>query len=222
MTPQELYDQIINAIVDLEEDRIDNLTKLVIKDHNQYDIVEVIEKGYSLGIKKVGELFDEGTYFLPELIFGSNLVEEALQQLLPLLQEGEETASLGKVVIATIEGDVHAIGKKIVGTMLTAYGFRVFDLGVEIPAEVIIDKALEENADVIAVSALLTTTMPAQQRVIDVLKERNVREQFKVIFGGAPVTRSWAESAGADGYASNAIEAVVEVKKLLGIETSSK
>ena len=139
-----------------------------------------------------------------------------LDLLIPHLQNGRYPLSLGKVIVATIEGDIHSIGKTIVGTMLRAYGFEVFDLGADVPAEKIIAKAIEKNVDVIGISALLTTTMIGQKKIIDILKERKLTDQFKVILGGAPVTNSWVEECGADGFAENAVEAVKLVKSLLG------
>lgn len=210
-----IYEEILNAVVELDEDNAIELANTAIKD--EIDVLEVIEKGYSAGIQKIGVLWEEGEIFLPELIMGANIVEAALKLLLPHLKEGQKSKKHGKIIIATIEGDVHSIGKNIVGTMLNAYGFEVIDLGAEVPADKIVDEAVKNEADVIAVSALLTTTMPGQKRVIELLKERHIREKFKVIFGGAPVTRDWTKSVGADGYASNATDAVAEVKKLLGL-----
>ncbi|GAI35715.1 unnamed protein product, partial [marine sediment metagenome] len=123
----------------------------------------------------------------------------------------------GKVVVATIEGDIHSIGKTIVATMLNAYGFEVYDLGADVPAEKIIEKAIQEDADIIGVSALLTTTMLGQKKVIELLRQKEITK-FKVILGGAPVTSAWVEECKADGYAENAIEAVKLVKTLLSIQ----
>ena len=123
--------------------------------------------------------------------------------------------SLGTMVIATIEGDIHSIGKTIVATMLRAYGFEVHDLGADVPAEKIVEEAIEKEADIIGVSALLTTTMIGQKRIIELLKEKNLTNKFKVVFGGAPVTNAWVKDCNADGFAENAIEAVRLVKSLL-------
>ncbi|MHA2407073.1 MAG: cobalamin B12-binding domain-containing protein [Candidatus Ranarchaeia archaeon] len=215
MSDEEFYKRIVDAVVQLDEEAGLALAEASLKENK--DPLKVIENGYSAGIRKIGDLWEQGDIFLPELIIGAKIVESALQLLLPHIQEGEQRQSLGKVVIATVEGDIHSIGKNIVGTMLSAYGFTVLDLGEQIPAETIVKTAIEEQADVIALSTLLTTTMPNQKAVVDLLNQKNMRDQFKVIFGGAPVTPDWAESAGADGYASNATEAVKEVKKLLNV-----
>ena len=117
--------------------------------------------------------------------------------------------------MATIEGDIHSIGKTIVASMLRAYGFEVMDLGADVPAEKIIEVAIEENVDIIGVSALLTTTMIGQKKVVELLKEKGMSQKFKVMLGGAPITGTWVEECGADGYASNAVEAVNLAKSLL-------
>ncbi len=213
MGNEEFYADIINSIVNLEEDKaIEYANKAIIKD---MELLKVIEKGYSEGIRKIGNLFDEGELFLPELMLGGKIVQNALEVLLPHLKQGEKIDSSGTVVIGTIEDDIHSIGKTIVGTMLSANGFEVFDLGADVPVEKFVQTAIEKEADVIGISALLTITMVGQKRVIDLLKEKSIRNKFKVILGGAPVSSEWVKEAGADGYADNAIEAVKLVKELL-------
>jgi trimethylamine corrinoid protein len=180
------------------------------------NLLEVIEKGFAAGIRKVGELWEEGDFFLPELMRGADIMQKCLDLLIPHLKEGSENITKGKVVIATIEGDIHSIGKTIVATMLRAYGYEVYDLGADVPAEIIIDKAIEINADIIGVSALLTTTMIGQKKIIDLLIEKGLEGKFKVILGGAPVTNTWVKECNADGFAENAIDAVKLVKSLQG------
>jgi len=138
-----------------------------------------------------------------------------MEILLPQLKKRGGDISLGTVVIATIEGDIHSIGKTIVATMLSAHGFEVYDLGADVSVDKIIQSAIEKNADIIGISALLTTTMIGQKTVIEKLEYKGLRDKFKVILGGAPVTNAWVEECGADGYAGNAIEAVKLVKSLL-------
>ena len=213
MTEEYYYKQISRAIVELEEDKALELAHKAIED--KMNIVEVIEKGFGPAIRRLGELWDAGEYFLPELMAGGEIVKDSINLLLPHLEKEKDKFNIGKAVVATIEGDVHSIGKTIVGTMLSAFGFEVYDLGEDVPAEKIIEEALEKNADIIGVSSLLTTTMPGQKKVIQLLKEKGIRDKFKVILGGAPVTRSWAEECGADGFAPNAIEAVDLAKSLL-------
>ncbi|MFX1572417.1 MAG: B12-binding domain-containing protein [Promethearchaeota archaeon] len=214
MSSEKIFEEMANSIVNLDEDKAVNLAKKAINEKK--DLLKVIEQGYAAGIRKVGELWEEGEFFLPELIRGAQIMQNCLDLIIPHLQSGRDQLSLGKVIVATIEGDIHSIGKTIVGTMLRAYGFEVFDLGADVPAEKIIDEAIKKNVDVIGISALLTTTMIGQKKIIDNLKERNLIDKFKVILGGAPVTKSWVEECGADGFAENAVEAVKLVKTLLG------
>ncbi|MFX0074597.1 MAG: B12-binding domain-containing protein [Candidatus Hermodarchaeota archaeon] len=213
MTQEQFYKEISDAIVNLEKEKAIELANKAVSEN--MSLLDVIEKGYGDGIRRIGDLWEEGEFFLPELMLGGTIMQESMNVLLPKLKSSGETISLGTVVIATIEGDIHSIGKTIVGTMLSANGFEVYDLGADIPAEQIINIALEKKADVIGVSALLTTTMFGQKRVIDILKEKGIRNKFKVIIGGAPVTKSWTEECQADGFASSAIEAVRLVKELL-------
>ena len=211
----EFYNEISEAIVKLDKEKAIELAKRAITEG--MNLLEVIEKGFGEGIRKIGDLWEEGEFFLPELMLGGSIMQESLGILLPHLKGQGRKVSSGVVVIATIEGDIHSIGKTIVASMLSANGFEVYDLGADISAEIIIDKAIEKQADVIGVSALLTTTMFGQKKVIKLLESRGIRNKFKVILGGAPVNPSWVEESGADGYADNAIDAVKLVKNLLDI-----
>ncbi len=213
MSQDQVFKNMVDSIVDLDEEKAIDLANKAIKD--KMNLVEVIEKGYATGIRKVGELWEEGEFFLPELMRGAQIMQNCLDLLIPHLKEGSKEVSQGIVVLATIEGDIHSIGKTIVGTMLRAYGYEVHDLGADVPAERIVDVAIEKNANVIGVSALLTTTMFGQKKIINILKERNMLDRFKVILGGAPVTNSWVVECNADGFADNAIDAVKLVRSLL-------
>jgi len=173
------------------------------------DLPEVIEKGYIPGIRRVGELWKSGEYFLPELIAGAESMKAAMTVLKPALgAAGANELSRGKVVIGTIEGDIHDIGKNLVSAMLSANGFDVLDLGADVKPAKFIEAAQQTGANFICLSALLTTTMLNQRRLIEMLKEGGLRGRFKVLVGGAPVTRQWAEDIGADGYGENALAAV--------------
>ena len=213
MAQEQFYGEISDAIVNLDEEKAIELAKRAITE--KWNLLEVIEKGYGDGIRRIGDLWEEGEFFLPELMLGGNIMQESMNILLPSLKESGASASLGVVVIATIEGDIHSIGKTIVGTMLSANGFDVYDLGADVPAEKIIETAVEKNADVIGVSALLTTTMFGQKKIIDILEDKGIRDNFKVIIGGAPVTKEWTEQCNADGFAGSAVGAVKLVKNLL-------
>jgi len=213
LSQENLFDEISEAIVNLDKEKAIQLAKKAINE--DIDLLDVIEKGFGEGIRRIGDLWDEGEFFLPELMLGGTIMQEAMNLLLPHLKAGSENISRGRVVIATIEGDIHSIGKTIVGTMLSANGFDVYDLGADVPAEEIIKMAVEKNADIIGVSALLTTTMIGQKKIIEILENRNIRDKFKVILGGAPVTNTWVNECRADGFAGSAIEAVKLVKNLL-------
>ncbi|MFW9951413.1 MAG: B12-binding domain-containing protein [Candidatus Thorarchaeota archaeon] len=213
MALEEFYNEIATSIVELDENKAIELAKRSISE--KYDLLKVIEKGFGEGIRRIGKLWEDGEFFLPELMLGGNIMQECMNLLLPHLRSEDEGYSPGTIVIATIEGDIHSIGKTIVATMLSANGFEVYDLGADISAEKIIEVAIEKNADVIGISALLTTTMIGQKKVIELLKERGIRDKFKVILGGAPVTDSWTKECEADGYAENAMSSIKLVKKLL-------
>jgi len=213
MAQEQFYGEISDAIVNLDKEKAIELAKRAIAE--KLNLLEVIEKGFGDGIRRIGVLWEEGEFFLPELMLGGNIMQESMDILLPSLKESGASASLGVVVIATIEGDIHSIGKTIVGTMLSANGFDVYDLGADVPAEKIIETAVEKKADVIGVSALLTTTMFGQKKIIDILEEKGIRDNFKVIIGGAPVTKEWTEQCNADGFAGSAVGAVKLVKNLL-------
>jgi len=211
----EYYNEISEAIVKLDKEKAIELAEKAITEN--MNLLEVIEKGYGEGIRKIGDLWEEGEFFLPELMLGGNIMQESLGILLPHLKEQGKKVSSGTVVIATIEGDIHSIGKTIVASMLSANGLEVYDLGADISAETIVKTAIEKQANIIGVSALLTTTMFGQKKVIKLLESKGIRDKFKVILGGAPVTPSWVEESGADGYADNAIDAVKLVKTLLNL-----
>ena len=213
MSVNNINSEISDAIVNLDKEKAIDLAKKAVSEN--LNLVDVIENGFGKGLERIGDLWKEGEFFLPELMVGGNIMQDALNILLPHLKQTGDTFTKGKVVIATIEGDIHSIGKTIVGTMLSANGFEVYDLGADVPIDKIINEALEKEVDIIGVSALLTSTMIGQKKLIEILKEKNLREKFKVILGGAPVTQNWMEDCGADGYAPSAIEAINLVKSLI-------
>ncbi len=181
------------------------------------DPLEAITLGFTLGMTAVGEGFACGDLFLPDLVLAGEAMKAAIRVLEPeLTRRGSHREVLGRVVLGTVQGDIHEIGKSLVGTLLSANGFQVFDLGVDVAPERFVDKVREVQADIVGLSALLTTTMVVQEEVIEALKEAGLRERVKVMVGGAPVTQSWADEIGADGYAEDAMGAVVVAKELLG------
>jgi corrinoid protein of di/trimethylamine methyltransferase len=172
-------------------------------------LLEVIEDGFASGIREVGRLWEEGELFLPELVIGAEAMKSAMAVLQPALEkEQKHRERLGRVVIGTIEGDIHDIGKTLVATMLAANGFEITDLGADVPVGRFVEEAERTKADWIAISALLTTTMPGQKKVIEELEAKNIRGDIRVMVGGAPCNEEWAEEIGADGYAGDAVSAV--------------
>ena len=215
MEKKELLTRMEKSIVEGDKDEAVQLAKEAVREN--VDLNEVINKGYVPGIQKVGELWEKGEYFLPELITSGECMKAVMKVLQPELEKAKiKISSLGKVIIGTVEGDIHDIGKNLVASMLSANGFEVIDLGADVKLEKFIESAESEKADLICLSALLTTTMVGQKKVIQLIKERNLSGQFKVLVGGAPVTQQWADDVGADGYAENAMIAVKAANKLLG------
>lgn len=178
--------------------------------------LDAINNGYTLGMRDVGEQFARGEMFLPDMMASAEAMKAAMSVLEPeLIKLGSERPVAGVVVLGTTKGDIHEIGKTLVGMLLTAHGFRVHDLGVDVPGEKFAAKAREHAADIVGVSALLTTTMRNQRGVIESLQKAGVRSQVKVMVGGAPVTRAWAAEIGADGYAKDAMSAVTLARQLM-------
>jgi trimethylamine corrinoid protein len=178
------------------------------------DPLELMNRGFIPGIQQVGDLFGAGRLFLPELVMSAAAMErvtELLNESIPAEQE----KSHGRVVIGTVEGDVHDIGKTIVVSLLKANGFEVLDLGRDVPVAKLVEEAKSFDADIIGTSALLTTTMGAQKQLEEALKAAGLKDRFKTMVGGAPVTQRWARRIGADAFAEDAGEAVKQAKALL-------
>jgi trimethylamine corrinoid protein len=215
--PEELFKKMAQSIIDGDSDASTALAKESIT--VGIPPLQAITDGFVIGVNTVGDAFGRGEAFLPELVMAGEAMKAAIAVLNPeLKKQGTERRMLGKVVLATVEGDIHEIGKTLVGTMLNSSGFEVYDLGVDASPDKIIGKALEVNADIIGMSALLTTTMVKQKEVIETLEKEGLRGRFKVMVGGAPITRDWFKAIKADGYSEDAIGAVRVAKQLMGIE----
>jgi len=202
----EMFGKLAQAVVDGEPEDAAALARKALE--QGLDPMECITHGLTKGIQKVGELFSCGDYYLPELIIGADAMKAAMDVLEPALVGDQKREVVAKVVLGTVQGDLHEIGKTLVGTMLTANGFQVKDIGVDQPASAFIEAVKEIDATIIGASALLTTTMLQQEKLIQALEEAGLRDQVKVMLGGAPVTEAFAKKAGADGYAEDAISAV--------------
>ncbi len=180
------------------------------------DPLDAINKGFVPGMNHVGDQFACGEMFLPELVMAGEAMKAAIAVLEPeMTRRGTSREVAGKVVIGTVEGDIHDIGKTLVGTMLSASGFEVYDLGVNVPVARFMDTVREVNANLVGLSTLLTTTMVRQREFIQALEGAGLRGKVKVMVGGAPVTASWAKEIGADGYSEDAVSAVALARELL-------
>lgn len=211
----ELYQKMAQSIIDGDSDVAVELAQQAVA--QGVDPLDAITQGFVAGVNQVGEAFGCGQAFLPELVMAGEAMKAAVATLEPeMARRGTQRQVFGTVVLATVEGDIHEIGKSLVGTMLSASGFQVYDLGVDVPSATIAGKVREVGANLVALSALLTTTMVKQREVIEVLAKEGLREQVKVLVGGAPVTREWVQKIGADGYSEDAIGAVAVAKGLVG------
>lgn len=207
-------DEMKRSVLEGDEERATALAKEALAGH--LDLKQVMNEGFLKGIQEAGVLYEEGEYFLPDLVCSADAMKSALLVLDEEIKNPTSgMTSRGKVLLATAKGDVHDIGKTIVGAMLTASGYDVTDLGADVSNETIMAKALELKVDVIGLSALLTTTMEEQRNMIDLMEQTNERGHFKFIVGGAPVTHSWSEKIMADGYSDDAIGAVSLVNSLI-------
>ena len=211
---EELFKKMAQSIVDGENDDAVALAKQALEEG--VDPLEAITDGYVVGVNEVGDNFALGAAFLPELVMAGEAMKAAVAVLEPAMKaSGKSRQILGKVVMATVEGDIHEIGKSLVGTMLTSSGFEVYDMGVDVSTADVLAKAEEVDADIVGLSALLTTTMIKQKEVIDEVAKRGMK--VMVMVGGAPVTKEWVQRIEADGYSEDAIGAVNIAKELMGV-----
>ncbi len=208
-----LRDQILTFDADKF---VQTVKKSISQGYNPIEVVNALTEV----LKEIGKKFENSEIFLVHLVAAGDVARRATVEVLePLIKKGSaKRESLGKIVIGTVAGDIHDIGKNIVAMMLFTAGFEVYDIGKDVPAEEFVKKTREFDAAIVALSALLTTTLPAQRDVIEALKKAGLREKVKILVGGAPATAKWAEEVGADGYGEDAIEAVKVAKKLLGIK----
>jgi len=211
---KDLLEKLRRAVKDYDEEASRSLTGLALE--QGVDPLTILDSAITPVLQSMGEAFEKGEVYLIELMAAARAVEASMSILQPILEKkGKEPTYLGRCVIGTIEGDIHDIGKNIVASLLKAAGFKIFDLGKDVPIKEFIDIARKEKADIIGVSALLTTTMQRQRELICQLKDAGIRDKVSVMIGGAPSNDAWAEEIGADGYAPDATEAVKLAKALV-------
>ena len=214
MDPREILANLTAAIIEGDNDKAQTSAREAL--NQGIDPLKAVEDGLSKGMAVVGENFENGEVFLPELLMAADSFTAAMEILKPEIEaQKKQMARTGTILIGTVKSDVHNIGKNIVATVLATQGFDVVDIGIDNPSLKFIEEAEKVKADVIALSSLMTTTMPGQKEVIDTLKEMRLREKYLVIVGGGPITQEWADRIGADGYGKSAMQAAELVRKLM-------
>jgi 5-methyltetrahydrofolate--homocysteine methyltransferase len=209
----DILKEVAEAVIEGDEDAVPELTRKAVE--AGIEPLKIINEGLTRGIEVVGDRFAAGEYFLPDLLLGAKAMEAGIAVLEPLLA-GVNREFIGRVIMGTVHGDLHSIGKNIVIMMLKSAGFEVIDLGVDVPTDRFIEKIKELKPDIVGISALLTTTVGKQKEIIETLKEEGLRESVKVMIGGAPINQNWADQIGADGYAEDATTAVKLARRLIG------
>lgn len=211
MSERKVLQDLVKSITDYDEEAASTAAEKAVEEG--VGSIEAIEQGVAVGLKKIGEDYERGETFLPELMMGANAAQKALKVLMKNMPQGSDYRGQGRIVIGTVEGDIHDIGKNIVAAMLRANGFDIVDLGVDVSIQRFVDSVKKFKPDVLGMSALLTNTMPKQQEVIQALKHENVRDSVRVILGGVPVTEEWVKKIGADDLGKDAMDTVQKLKK---------
>jgi len=206
---EDLYEGIMDGDMELAEEKVQEALDAGIGPGR------ILNEGMIAAMAEVGQLFEDGEYFVPEMLIAARAMQGGMAVLKPHLAEGD-VQSPGKVVIGTVKGDLHDIGKNLVAMMLEGAAFEIVDLGTDVSADKFLEAVKESGANVVAMSALLTTTMPNMENTIAALTEAGLRDKVKIMVGGAPLTQDYADKIGADGYAADANQAVASAKALVG------
>jgi corrinoid protein of di/trimethylamine methyltransferase len=217
LSQEAVYEDLVNAVLSFDPDRVAQVTKKAL-DLGE-DPVKIIDQGLTKALRIVGKKYEDGELFVMHLVAAAEPVQRVIKDILEpeIRRRKVQRKTLGKIVLGTVAGDIHDIGKNIVGAMWFAAGFEIFDIGKDVPTQQFIKTAKEANANIVGGSALLSTSLPMQAEIVKATIAEGLRERFKLVFGGAPVTEQWTKEIGADGYAEDAVEAVKVAKKLLGI-----
>ena len=205
--------EIAENLIQGKADKVKELTQRSV-DEGQ-DIQKILNEGLLAGMSVVGDKFKKNEFYVPEVLIAARAMKAGMEIIRPLLTK-KGVKGAGKIILGTVRGDLHDIGKNLVGMMLEGAGFEITDLGVDVPPEKFVEAAREKGADIIGLSALLTTTMPGMKDVIEAIKSSDLKGKLKVMIGGAPVTQDYADEIGADGYAPDAASAVDKAKQLIG------
>ena len=205
-----------DAIVDLDEDLAEKTTEEIVA--TDFDINEIIEKGITEAARIIGEKFESMEYFLGELLIAEEIITKSLNRFISVLPAGDRIEKKGTVIIATVYGDIHDIGKNLLSQMLKNHGFEVHDLGNNVPSIQVVNKAMETGADIIALSSLMSTTMPSQKEVIEMLTEFGNREKIKIIIGGGSTSPEWNTTIEADGWGETVWDGISMAKTIMGVE----
>ena len=214
MDEREMYEKLSDAVVDMDEDLVAELSQQAV-DENM-DAFEAINQGLSVGMERAGKLFEEEEYFVPELLMCADAMNAGVEVLKPHIKADTGSGKRHRVIIGVIEGDTHDIGKNLVKLMMETAGFEMIDLGRDVPAQRFVDEAEKQDAELIMVSSLMTTTMDAMGDVVKLLDERGLHGKIKYAVGGGPVSQGFANKIGADGYSRDAADAVRMSRRLLG------
>ena len=212
---EELLEALSECVVEMEDEEVVDVVNEYLE--AGYPAFDGIMDGLVDGMNKASDLYDAEEYFVTDVLLCSDAMYAGLDVLRPHLPADDTGVEKPKVVIGVVEGDTHDIGKNLVKIMLDTAGFEMYDLGRDVPLDNFVDKAVEVGASIICMSTLMTTTMIGMKTVIDKLKERGIRDQFKIMVGGSPISQKYADEIGADGYSVNAVEAVKLAKRLMGI-----